>query len=261
MDNDVETGAHNHFAVEVLSTACHVDDVQFRDRVDSTSDWAIRSAPSIQAGSVVLYLAQQQTAGRGRGDNRWFAGTGSLTFSLLTDLSFEINDVRRSLLPLAVGCGICDAVTRYVPEVAIKWPNDIYLKDAKLGGVLVESVFEGARQVIGCGLNVNNDVGQISQAISLGSVIERAIPLNGLVIEIVNAVLARLRSVGSGSWEAVVEDVRARDWLRGRLVKWTSGRVRKTGKATGISDDGGLWLETSDGPEKVYSGSIQPLKN
>ena len=73
-------------------------------------------------------LTENQTSGRGRGANRWWSTTGSLTFSLLIDLG-EVPVEWTARLSLTVGLAICQAVERLAPvaDVGLKWPNDVYL--------------------------------------------------------------------------------------------------------------------------------------
>ena len=101
----------------------------------------------------------QQTAGRGRGSNRWWTGPGSLAFSLLIDRKDASAASRQMsmLASLATGVALVDALSPLVPghEIGIHWPNDVMLDGRKLAGVLIEILPDG-KQVIGIGINTNN---------------------------------------------------------------------------------------------------------
>lgn len=103
-------------------------------------------------GTVVWAL--QQTAGRGRRGRSWDGDQSSLTFSVL---QIAPQDFSLGILPLTVGLGLVKSLRTLVPDLKIKWPNDLMVGERKLGGILAESVIqEGERWVIlGVGLNVN----------------------------------------------------------------------------------------------------------
>ncbi|MGI9517662.1 MAG: biotin--[acetyl-CoA-carboxylase] ligase [Pirellulaceae bacterium] len=236
----------------------------FVDQRDSTNDWALELARTTGEMDRALFLTRIQTAGRGRGTNRWLAGPGSLTFSLLIPNRCAVGDRQSCLLPLAVGCGVSEALARWSPEIAvkIKWPNDLYWRDRKLGGVLVESVEHPARQlVIGCGINVNNELGnpELENAISLAETTTGNIDLTEVLIAAAGGILEWVGAVAARPHD-VVEQLRALDWLKNRRVKWEQGDDCQQGVAMGIADDGGLYLESTGQMTVIYSGSITPLE-
>ena len=117
----------------------------------------------------LLIAADRQTAGRGRGTNRWWTGPGSLAFSLLMRNVGWDQRVQASAGPpasvsgapalasLAAGLAVVDAIAPLVPghQFGIHWPNDVMLDGRKLAGILIEALPQG-RQVIGIGINTNN---------------------------------------------------------------------------------------------------------
>jgi BirA family biotin operon repressor/biotin-[acetyl-CoA-carboxylase] ligase len=240
-----------------IRAACAVDDVDFHPQLDSTNDRARLLARSGVTKSCLLVLTARQTAGRGRGRHLWQSDPGSLTFSLLWRVAFPLDDPRRRLISLATACGICDAIACYGPQPAIKWPNDVYLDDLKVAGVLIESV--GSSWLIaGCGMNVNNDTAGILRAGSLRQMTGRGLDLSEVLSRVVNAVCQRKESLQDGL-PSLVQAVQARDWLQGRAVEWLDGDRRQRAMAVGISELGGLRLQIAGGERIVYSGSIRPL--
>ena len=105
-----------------------------------------------------LIVAESQTKGRGRGANRWWSSEGALTFSMiLSTKSYEVTENRLPLVSLTVGLSICQIVRQMLPSAAVglKWPNDVYVDERKLCGILIEAPFQD-HLVVGVGLNVNN---------------------------------------------------------------------------------------------------------
>ncbi len=230
----------------------------------STNDWALELAHSTTDVDRGLFLTNHQTAGRGRGENHWLAGPGSLTFSLLVPDPCPPGNAQRCLLPLAIGCGVCEALQMRSTDLhpQIKWPNDVYLNDRKLGGILVETVAGPVKQlVIGCGLNANNELPaeQHSRAISLSQAEQALVDLTDLLIGVAGGILDWLPAVVQRPQD-VVERCRRLDWLRDRPVKWVHGESCQQGTAAGIAGDGGLYLNTEGGLTVIYTGSILALE-
>lgn len=114
------------------------------------------SKPVIE-GTVIM--AEEQTAGRGQQQNGWYAEPGkNLTFSLLLKPTFlPITD--QFHLTKATSLGVYDALKPLLGDaLKIKWPNDIYYGNKKLGGMLIENMIQGGQiknAVVGIGLNIN----------------------------------------------------------------------------------------------------------
>lgn len=129
------------------------------EQTDSTNAYLQRlQAMTDICGCVVV--ASKQTAGKGMGSNTWESAEGqNLTFSIAFDMSF-LPAAMQFQLSKAVPLGILKALKEAVPEKTfeIKWPNDIYCENRKIGGILINSTIKGTMMdvsIIGIGLNVN----------------------------------------------------------------------------------------------------------
>ncbi|MDP2335298.1 MAG: biotin--[acetyl-CoA-carboxylase] ligase [Bacteroidota bacterium] len=128
---------------------------------DSTNNYANSQTGKTELSEGTVFLAYGQTAGRGQQKNFWESEPGqNLTFSVV--LYPEFLEIRRQfMLSKVVALGIYKALHKYVDSLKIKWPNDIYVGDQKLGGILIEnSVMSGLLKssVVGIGLNVNQTI-------------------------------------------------------------------------------------------------------
>src|SRR5882672_5073771 len=107
----------------------------------------------------VLLLADEQTAGRGRRGRRWHSAPGAgLTFSLAVALRRPLREL--AALPLVAGVAVARALHSLgVARAALKWPNDLVVDGAKLGGILVETRMQGGASlaVIGIGINFETE--------------------------------------------------------------------------------------------------------
>ena len=107
---------------------------------------------------LTLITTDHQTAGRGQRGNSWESEAGrNLLFSLIIKPS-TIPAAQQFVISELISVAICDTLSQYTPDIRIKWPNDIYYRDRKLCGILIEHDIEGthlSRSIIGVGLNVN----------------------------------------------------------------------------------------------------------
>jgi len=125
---------------------------------ESTNNYANSQIRENVVPEGTVFLAYEQTAGRGQLRNFWESEAGkNLTFSLI--LYPDFLEIRRQfMLSKVVALGIYTALHKYVDQLRIKWPNDIYVGNQKLGGILIEnSIMCGLLKssVVGIGLNVN----------------------------------------------------------------------------------------------------------
>lgn len=233
-------------------------EVRVARRCASTNDLLLDD----RSTGPVLLAAEEQTAGRGRRGRRWHSTPGAgLTFSL----ALRVKRPARELagLSLAAGVALCKALRALgVARAALKWPNDLVVDGAKLGGILVETRGAGAatRAVIGVGINCRRDsdlalrlrrnVASLDQYIAFKDrsfILKKIIP--ALLDSLATFELKGLEAL-RGEWEAL--DAHAGQRLRVRLA---GGRVL-TGVAAGLAEDGGLRLNTKRGVRAVRSGRV-----
>jgi BirA family biotin operon repressor/biotin-[acetyl-CoA-carboxylase] ligase len=199
---------------------------------DSTNERAKELAMDGVPGGLVV-TADEQTAGRGRRGNAWFAPPGScLLYSALVR-PFAAD--RSPLLPLAVPVAVCEAAEAVAPvRCQVKWPNDIWIDERKVSGVLVEARPDEGWAVVGVGLNV--------------AITEEQFPPG------VPRALTALNEA-LGEWleaddDEVLSAYRARDALIGRRVSWEDGE----GVAEEIDERGHLVVEKAN-EERVALGA------
>jgi BirA family biotin operon repressor/biotin-[acetyl-CoA-carboxylase] ligase len=216
---------------------------------DSTNERAKDLAMCGAPGGLVV-TADEQTAGRGRRGNAWFAPPGSCL--LYSGLMRPFAADRSPLLPLAVPLAVCEAAEAVAPvRCQVKWPNDIWIDERKVSGVLVEARPDEGWAVIGVGLNVAIPEEQFPAelrelAISLlPTEAEGGLPPGGAPS--VRRALATLNET-LGRWinadhDEVLSSYRARDALSGRRISWEDGE----GIAEAIDERGHLVVEKSDG--------------
>ena len=135
------------------------------DETDSTNRWLTSPGDSPRVRLLTegqspceVVVADYQTAGRGCGTNRWESERGkNLLFSMLIHPQ-NVVAARQFQISMAISLAICEALGQHIGDLSIKWPNDIYWRNGKIGGILIENTLHGnviKDSVIGVGLNVN----------------------------------------------------------------------------------------------------------
>ncbi|WEK19351.1 MAG: biotin--[acetyl-CoA-carboxylase] ligase [Candidatus Pedobacter colombiensis] len=227
--------------------------------VDSTNNFLkakVSNSEPLPEGTVIM--ADKQFAGRGQQNNIWHAAPGlNLTFSIYLSPSFlPIN--RQFLLNMAVSVGIRDALTAFLGDfLKIKWPNDLYYNDQKLGGILIENILSGTRykaSIIGIGINVNQlnfDSALLNRATSMGKILQRDVNLIELLSQICSHIECQYLKLKSGNLNNLQDN-----YLNG-LYRFNQKALYRhdghtfEGVITTVTENGLLVIK-SEGTEKQY---------
>jgi BirA family biotin operon repressor/biotin-[acetyl-CoA-carboxylase] ligase len=258
-------------------------DGEYHDAIDSTNNRAKVLAASVEIALPYLVLAEEQTAGRGRGLRQWWTGKGSLAFSIIIPLSQDrptstapssggptpatsawsaIPEDSIRLLGLAGAVAVYRAARDYVPSnvpLGIHWPNDVYANDAKLAGVLVE-VTANRRAVIGIGVNVNNQAEDappdlLSRIATLSQISGQMLDRTALLIEILNH-LQDLLGILTTQPRQLTEEANHMCLQKGRELVLKLEHQLVNGKCLGIDPTGALILQTDAGERRFLSGTV-----
>jgi len=233
--------------------------------VDSTNT-RLLGLPPPPAGHADACMSELQYAGRGRRGRRWIAPFGD---NIALSIGWSLHAAARpdSALSLAAGVAICRALERVgARAIGLKWPNDVWLGDDKIGGVLLEMRAEGGagmRCVIGVGLNV-----ELSEAARIG--IERtgvraaavadacpgAVSRNQVAGALLDELLSMLTRFEREGFTPFRAKWIALDALRDRPVRLLAGDGVIAGTARGVDADGALLLESAGRMLRVMSGEV-----
>ena len=182
--------------------------------VDSTNNFIkllVSNSEPLTEGTVIM--ADHQFAGRGQQSNVWHTEPGlNLTFSIYLKPSF-LPITRQFLLNMAVSIGIRNALQVFIPEgIKVKWPNDIYHNDRKMGGVLIENILAGSTykaSIIGIGLNVNQSVFAPeleNRATSMKGILQADVNLLAVLAEICSNIEKQYLRLKSGNYKELITD-------------------------------------------------------
>jgi BirA family biotin operon repressor/biotin-[acetyl-CoA-carboxylase] ligase len=216
---------------------------------------------------TVLLAAELQTAGRGRRGRRWISprGTG-LTFSLRRLLACGLR--ASAGLSLAAGVAAARALRALGADgVALKWPNDLMARGAKLGGMLIETraAGRGTLAVIGIGLNCRRQPQAAAQlrrpVIALEQLLTPLPARNLIAARLARELIAVLERFETRGLEAVREDWEAMHADAGQRLRLRLADGRQvTGIAAGLSPDGGLRLRTRGGLRSIPGAAVRSAR-
>ncbi|HEY2594527.1 MAG TPA: biotin--[acetyl-CoA-carboxylase] ligase [Chloroflexota bacterium] len=226
----------------------------FFDALDSTQDEA-REAAQRGAPSHSLFVADFQRAGRGRASRRWLAPPGSaLLMSILFREETQSPAIRPWRYTRLASLALIGSIDHHVPgaAAAIKWPNDVMLRDLKVAGILAETSWDGRklRVIVGVGMNVSEAPTDVPGATCLqaarsaGSTpLDRGDLLLTFVSQL-NLLLAEPNEVVSANWDA-------RLWRRGQRLHLLDGDRDEEVVVLGAQPDGSLRVRSADGRERI----------
>lgn len=252
--------------LERIRSKTFVERIEFRPTIASTNDLALEliSQQDRDFQTPTLVLTPQQTAGRGRGPNRWWSSVGGLTFSLILDRTASNLPVDRwQVVSLIAALTVCEVLEELLPtqKIGLKWPNDVSLQNRKVSGILLETVaHRSAKLVVGIGINVNNSFADAptelrATATSLVDVTQKEHDLTEILITLLTRFEDRL-SLAAVDQLPLPKLWNSRCLLHGHRVQVDVGRRQSTGLCRGIDDQGALILETASGLQRCVSGTV-----
>jgi BirA family biotin operon repressor/biotin-[acetyl-CoA-carboxylase] ligase len=236
----------------------------------STNTLLLEAAASGAAEGTV-YVADEQTAGRGRSDHAWHSAAGEgLYLSALAKPALPLRDAL--LLSLATGLAAWQAVRETTAlDVDLRWPNDLMLRGKKLGGILVETAVDPGSEarlryaVIGIGINLHQrafppELAMVATSLALEA--DTATSRTELILSLLRALDLELTRMESGEPDA--DSLLARfagqsTWVRGKRVH-VPEQGGYTGTTAGLDIRGFLLVDADDGTQRtVMSGGVREL--
>ena len=238
--------------------------IHFRE-TDSTNTRAIELlASSESVATPCLVYAESQSAGRGRGANQWWSASGSLTFSLIVDFKqTALSAAQIPLLPLLTGMAILKTGQSLLPDgtFQLKWPNDVFLADRKLAGVLIEVPSQSSgHAVIGVGLNVNNSfAGAPEQLLAIGTSLADQSRTEYRRIEVLRMLMREFDSLldSFAAGTGLIDQWPAYCLLTGKQITLRTGATSVTGRCQGVDINGALLLKTEAGLQRFFGGVVE----
>ena len=229
------------------------------DEHPSSNQWMKDPPIELAHGDVVR--VHHQTAGRGRLDRTWVAPAGqSLCLSVYLQTPDLLSHPERCGLSAALA--IHDTLSELSIQSQLKWPNDIWVDQKKISGILLEKTSDPAGIILGIGLNVSISQSDLDAAefdrpaTSILSQLNGAPPLDEVWQLLRHALTFRLSQTTESTWPQQLEAWARYDALTGTCVTLRTVTGLATGDYAGLSPDGRLQLKTGSGMKSFPAGDI-----
>ncbi len=236
--------------------------IEIYELIDSTNRYLLDLSRTNRHLSRAVCLAEQQTEGRGRLGRQWISPlSGNIYLSILWRFS-DISHIAG--LSLAIGVGVVQVLQMLgIKNVGLKWPNDIFFEQKKLGGILIESSIEpdnGCSCVVGLGLNYaisDNDAQQINQPwTDLTQITPNLISRNEMVAKLLVRLVSLLSDYHEKKLAFYLEKWHEYDCFYNQHVTLTANQQPIKGIAKGVNTHGELLVETKTELLKFNSGEV-----
>ena len=226
-------------------------------QTDSTNNYAANQLLTKRLTEGIVYVADSQIDGRGQASGKWESEPGmNLTFSIVLFPDFlEIS--RQFELSKAISLGVTDYLTALIPDVTIKWPNDIYLEDRKIAGILIENsvrIRTISSCIVGIGLNINQQLftSGAPNPVSLSQITEKVYNLEDELSNLCRYIDVRYQQLCSGKFREIDDDYTKMLYKRDIWSHYSDENGDFEGKLLGVDLSGQLRIETKSGKVNKY---------
>ena len=228
--------------------------------IDSTNT-ALSSRAQDESIDGHVLIAELQTLGKGRRGRKWISPFGR---NVMLSAGFQLVAPTSNIgsISLAIGVAVANAIETVADvSIQLKWPNDIYLNDCKLGGILIDLLQAGppVKLLLGVGINVHAAPGELESpnapAIALADVVPD-VNRHSVVSTLLNELVATIRQYSVEGFQSFVTEWSKRDMFAGQFLYIDGLNEEIEGWNRGIDVTGALQLETNKGLRKIVGGDV-----
>ena len=240
--------------------------IKYLQEADSTNDYLKRLMKKNELEEGTVILAEYQKKGRGTGQNMWHSAKGQ---NLITSLLFypEIQAKNFFCLTELVSLSIVDFLFSFSIEASIKWPNDIYVGNNKIAGILIENTILGtqiANCIVGIGININ-ETGfppDIPNPTSIRILKKETFDMNALIEILLDKIGMRYNQFISGDMESLHDEYNGKLYKRDTIIQYRDSNGLFHARIKEIKPSGELILRKEDNSEKGYLfGEVEMVQN
>ena len=226
------------------------------ESVDSTNNYAQKLIKNdFEHGSLII--TDEQTAGRGQGSNNWESEKGkNLLFSILLKPDFLLAE-DQFLISKVVSLGIVDFLKSYTESASIKWPNDIYIGEKKIAGILIENrLFTDkiSSSIVGIGFNLNQEIfhSDAPNPVSLKNISHKDHNPESSLEQILFAIEKRYKELKNQGRENINSAYLKNMFRLGEFRVFLAEGSVIAGKISGVNQYGQLGIESMEGEIKYF---------
>jgi len=229
----------------------------FREKLDSTNIFASSMLKTNAICEGTIIRAGVQTAGKGQMGSRWESEEGKNLLISIILYPKKIKITNQFLISMAISLGVFDFISSYTEGCKIKWPNDIYVFDDKIAGILIENSVMGNSIVdciAGIGVNINQKkfISDAPNPVSLKLITYSDFDIDNCLNELCQRLNKRYKRLTSGAYNEIIDNYNTNLY---RLNKWSSfsdSQGTFTGRILSVNISGIITIETNDNKFKEY---------
>ena len=220
--------------------------------VDSTNNYAMRQVQAQMAVHGTTWFAQYQNSGKGQRGKAWNAAHGeNITMSIILQPAF-IGIDNQFLLTVTVALACFDFFSKYaIDQTSIKWPNDIYWKDRKAGGILIENVVQGKEwrfSIAGIGININQTLfpSYLPNPVSLKQITGKSLGVIDLAKELCECLNYRWKQLSNQKYDELLQEYSIDLYKLGEMVTFRKNEKMFDAVVTGVNKNGELLVDADE---------------
>jgi BirA family transcriptional regulator, biotin operon repressor / biotin---[acetyl-CoA-carboxylase] ligase len=231
--------------------------IYFYDHLTSTNSEAVRLLKESGLPEGAVISATYQSAGRGQKDNEWESEPNKNLLISIILFPVNIGPDLQFLISMTISLGICDFLKRYIPVCSIKWPNDIYVNNDKIAGVLIENSIMGSSveySIAGIGLNINQEkfTGDAPNPVSLKNITGIDYNIQTCMKQLTFDLDKRYKLLLSEEWSQIRTDYTSKLYRLGEWHEYNDRDGIFTGRIESVANDGTLTISRRNGSIKSY---------
>lgn len=231
--------------------------ILFFEKLPSTNSYAIDLLKENMLPEGTIVHTNYQAAGRGYSANKWESkDSKNLLISIVLYPSF-IKPEDQFSISMTISLGICEFLEQHIPACTIKWPNDIYVSNDKIAGILIESTIAGDKleySIVGIGLNINQSVfsSQIPNPTSLRLITGEDYDTTICLKNLSAAIDRKYKQLIAGENDSIKKEYISRLFRHYEWAEYKDENEQFQGRILSVNDEGRLIIETNSGKKREY---------
>jgi BirA family biotin operon repressor/biotin-[acetyl-CoA-carboxylase] ligase len=224
--------------------------IKYLDSLPSTNTYAAQLLKSEKPQEGLIIHAGFQSGGRGQSGNSWESEAGKNLLISIILYPTTINPEDQFIISMAISLGICDYIDQKTAGSKIKWPNDIYVNDDKIAGILIEnSIMAGGIEncIAGIGLNINQMHFQSNapNPVSLSQITGKEYDLSAEIMKLSSFLDKRYKQIIAEDNKNIVNGYMARLFRLNEWHRYSDSSDEFEGRIISVREDGKISIEKS----------------
>jgi BirA family transcriptional regulator, biotin operon repressor / biotin---[acetyl-CoA-carboxylase] ligase len=227
------------------------------DEVDSTNTF-LRTYDPIQKRRMTAVTAEYQTAGRGQTGNKWESAIGKNLSVSICIYPKNLKANQQFILSQACALSAKEAIEQFATDITIKWPNDIYWKDKKISGILIENDLQNTlvhRSILGVGININQKSFETDapNPVSLRQIVGKEIERRFILEKFIERFSVYSQQIDAGYYEEIIQRYRDNLYHKKGFHHYRDSMGDFEARITHVAQDGQITLTLANKETRTYT--------